>query len=258
MAWELTFALFVVPVFAGALRVCVQGFGSDRSKCAWASSGIGPCPDETPEAVIRVYAARKGRWKGIFAVHTWIAIKRAGADRFDRYEVVGWGEPVRRNNYPADGRWYGNVPDVVLDIRGPRAARLISKIEATIARYPYRERGTYRLWPGPNSNTFVAWIARQVPALGLEMPATAVGKDFLAPGLAFGPTPSGTGHQVSLHGLLGFGIAKREGVEFHIGGTTIGIDPEDLAVKLPSLGSVGLRPLLNAIRTEPARRSQTV
>ncbi len=258
MAWELTFALFIVPVCAGVLGACVRNWPGDGTKSTWGSSGVGPCPDETPEAVIRVYAARKGTWKGVFAVHTWITIKRAGANRFDRYEIVGWGEPLRCNNYPADGRWYGNDPDVVLDIRGPRAERFIGKIEAAIASYPYQERGTYRLWPGPNSNTFVAWIARQVPALGLEMPPTAIGKDFLGPGLAFGPTPSGTGRQISLHGLAGAALAKREGFEVHILGATLGVDPEDLAIKLPSVGSIGLRPILTAFRSEPAQRSQTV
>lgn len=258
MAWELTFALFVLPICAGALRVYLQGRAGDGSTTSWSSSGIGPKPNETPEAVIRIYAARKGQWKGIFAVHTWITIKKAGANRFDRHEVVGWGEPVRRNNYPADGRWHGNIPDVVLDIRGPRAERLIPEIEAAIARYPYMERGSYRLWPGPNSNTFVAWIARQVPALGLELPPTAIGKDYLGAGLAIGPTPSGTGRQISLYGLVGAAVAKREGLEFHLLGTTIGVDFDDLAVKLPSVGSVGLASHLRLARSEPARHSQTV
>jgi hypothetical protein len=38
---------------------------------------------------------------------------------------------------------------------------------------------TYRPWPGPNSNTFLAHIARQVPELVIQLPSNAVGKDHL-------------------------------------------------------------------------------
>ena len=43
--------------------------------------------------------------------------------------------------------------------------------------YPYAN--TYSLWPGPNSNTFTAWIARAVPELETDLPATAIGKDYI-------------------------------------------------------------------------------
>ena len=55
-------------------------------------------------------AARTGGLKGAFSVHTWIVIKKAGAKAYERYDKVGWGMPIRRNAYPADGRWYSNVP----------------------------------------------------------------------------------------------------------------------------------------------------
>jgi hypothetical protein len=43
------------------------------------------CP--TPlniEALIRVYAARTVRWRGIFAVHSWIVVKERGASHYTR------------------------------------------------------------------------------------------------------------------------------------------------------------------------------
>ena len=65
--------------------------------------------------------------------------------------------------------------------------------------YPYAN--TYTLWPGPNSNTFVAWIARAVPDLEVDLPATAIGKDYIESIVS--TAPSGSGFQFSLRGLLG-------------------------------------------------------
>jgi hypothetical protein len=170
-------------------------------------------------------------------------MKRAGAPAFERYEVVGWGvgrgaPAIRRNMRPIDGFWAGNPPRVVLDRRGPEVEALIDQIDAAIASYPFPDQ--YRTWPGPNSNTFVAHIGREVPALGLDMPALAVGKDYLGNGGLLGRTPSGSGFQVSLLGLLGMSIGRIEGLEINLLGLTIGIDPLGLALKLPGVGRLGL------------------
>lgn len=190
--------------------------------------------------MIRVYAARSGRWKGIFAVHHWIVLKREGDSVYSRYDVVGWGNPVRRDGYAPDARWYGNEPVLVHEVRGARAEALIPRIEAAVADYPWASRGSYRVWPGPNSNTFVAFVLRQVPELGAEMLPTGIGKDYLGPGLQFGRTPSGTGYQVSLAGVIGAALGRAEGLELHLLGATIGMDADDLAIELPALGTIGL------------------
>jgi hypothetical protein len=217
-----------------------QGWPSSWNSADWSSAGVAPEPASVEEAIIQVYAARAGRWKSVFAVHTWIALKDRGANRFTRYEVVGWGQPVRRDAYPVDGRWYSNVPDVIFEVRGADADALIPQIEAAVARYPHSRRGSYTVWPGPNSNTFIAWLGRAIPELGLELPPTAIGKDYLGDGVVMAQTPSGTGWQVSWSGLLGMAIGRREGLEFQFLGTTIGIDPQSLALKLPAVGMLGL------------------
>ena len=236
--------VILVPLVVGATWSYARGWPAGWSAADWSSAGVAPDPRIEKEAIVLVYGARTGRWKGVFAVHTWIALKREGARHFDRYDVVGWGRPVRRNDYPVDGRWYSNMPFVVHEVRGAEAEALIPKIERAIVSYPYSDYGSYTVWPGPNSNTFVAWVGRQVPDLRLEMPATAVGKDYIGSGLSFGRTPSGTGWQVSWSGLFGIAAALKEGVELHVLGLTIGIDPHDIAVKLPSLGTLSLRKLI--------------
>ena len=94
----------------------------------------------------------------------------------------------------------------------------------------------YQAWPGPNSNTFTAWIARAVPELELDLPATAIGKDYLGSSI-FGAAPSGSGVQVSLGGVLGMAISAVDGVEFNVLGLNFGVSPN--GVKLPMVGRVG-------------------
>ncbi len=240
--WFLLCALIAIaiPLSVGAAWSYAKGWPSGWRAADWSSAGVAPNPRTQNEAIVQIYGARTGRWKGVFAIHTWIALKKTGANHFDRYDVVGWGRPVRRNAYPVDGRWYSNTPSVVHEVRGPEAERLIPKIEDAVSRYPYSDYGSYRVWPGPNSNTFVAWVARQVPSLALEMPATAVGKDYLGQGMQISQTPSGTGWQFSWAGMVGIGLGLREGLEVHVLGLTLGIDPQDLAIKLPSLGTLSL------------------
>ena len=213
------------------------------SQARWDSAELAPDPAKTPEAVVQVYAARAWGWKGVFAVHTWLIMKRAGAPQFERYEVVGWGvgrgaPAIRKDMRQIDGYWAGNRPTVVVDRRGPEVDALIDRIEAAIASYPYPDQ--YRSWPGPNSNTFTAHIARSVPELEIELPPTAIGKDFLGNGNLFAPTPSGTGYQMSLFGLLGLGVGREEGLEVNLLGMTLGLDPLDVAIKLPGVGRIGL------------------
>ena len=170
-------------------------------------------------------------------------MKHAGAAKFERYEVVGWGvqrgaPAIRKDKHPPDGYWAGNRPEILLDRRGPEVEAIISRLETEIAAYPYPHQ--YRTWPGPNSNTFIAHLARMVPELGLELPPTAVGKDYLGNGNLIARTPSGTGYQLSLLGLLGLAIGREEGLEVNLLGLTWGVDPLDLAIKLPGVGQVGL------------------
>ena len=214
-------------------RVSLSG---DWRTASRASTGLAPDAATTPEAVIQVYGARAFRWRGAFSVHTWISAKRAGADSYRVYEVVGWhgNNSVKSGEAEPDRLWYGAEPELYLDLRGAEAEGLIDGIEAAVESYPYE--GRYRTWPGPNSNTFTAFVARRVPELGLELPPTAVGKDYLGGTTFFGPSPSGSGYQVSLFGLAGLLAGIEEGLEVHLLGLTFGIDPLDLAVKLPGLG----------------------
>jgi hypothetical protein len=231
-------AVFILPV---AAKSALWSFDSPRlwRDASWASAGILPEPASDPEPRIVVFAARVAGWRAIVAVHTWIVVKPAGADSYTRYEVTSFGRPLRVNGRPPDGFWLGSRPEVVADIGGERAAAAIPKIEAAVRAYPYVDYGTYRLWPGPNSNTFIATVLRSVPELEVAMPPLAIGKDYRIDGTVFGRTESGTGIEMSLYGLLGLKVAKVEGIEINVLSLVAGIDLLHPALKLPGFGRIG-------------------
>ena len=204
-------------------------------------SGQAPDPATTREAVIQVYAARTVGWRGFFAVHTWLSLKLRDADTYTRYEVIGWGvdrgaPALRVNRSGADNYWFGDRPERLVDLRGEAADALIARVEAAVASYPYPT--SYRTWPGPNSNTFTAWVGRSVPELRLKLPPTAIGKDFL-PGSVAATTPSGTGVQLSLFGLTGVAVGWEEGIEVNLLTLNFGVELKHPALKLPMVGRIG-------------------
>lgn len=234
--------VIILPITVGAIRSYAAGWPTNWRTADWSSSGVLPAASAAPGASVMILAARTGRWKGIFAEHMSIVLKPAGAGEWSRYDVVGWGEPVRKNNFAADALWYGNVPRIIFKTEGAEAEKLIPGIEQAIAHYPYSHPGDYWVWPGPNSNTFVSTIVREVPGFDTELPPVAIGKDWLGwAGVA--PAPSKTGWTASLAGLIGVTLATEEGLELHILGSTAGIDFNDLAIKLPALGKLSLRSL---------------
>ena len=198
-----------------------------------------------PAAVVQVYAARAVRWRGYFGVHTWIAAKPANADHYSVYEVNGWrlrraGSAVVESTRAPDSRWFGSEPELLADLRGDKAQAVIGRLEEAVGSYPYADE--YRVWPGPNSNTFTAHVLRQLPELRVDLPPTAIGKDYLG-GRVVAVAPSGTGYQLSLLGAAGLLAATQEGLELNLLGLTFGIDALDLALKLPMVGRIELLPL---------------
>ncbi len=164
-----------VPLFVG----CTQ---SDWRTASREPAGIAPDPQNVKDAVIEVYAADAFSWRGWFAVHTWIAIKPLEAQEYTVYEVVGWrvdrGQPAlyQYNTPTPDRYWYGAKPEKILSIEGKQAEVLIPKLQDVVSVYPWANE--YSLFPGPNSNTFPAWVGKQIPELGLNMPFRAIGSGY--------------------------------------------------------------------------------
>ena len=206
----------------------------------WSSANLLPAARAKPAALVHVYVARTGRWKGIFAHHSWIVIKERNATSYTRYDKVAWGRPVKIDGWAPDARWYGHRPVQVGSVEGPAAEALIPKIRGAVAAYPHNTSGGYRVWPGPNSNSFVAHVLRAIPEAGIALPPTAIGKDFRDGAGVFGLTPSRTGLQLSFAGLLGITLAWVEGVEINILGLVAGFDVRRPAIKIPGFGRIGM------------------
>jgi hypothetical protein len=230
----------VTPLAFHAAHWWSKTHPSSWATANWSSTRTLPPPSRSKPAMVRIYSARTGRWKGVFATHSWIVLKEEGASAYERWDKVGWGHPVRRNNYAPDGRWYGNNPRVTHEVRGEAAALLIPKIRSGIADYAFNDRGDYRIWPGPNSNTFIASVIAGIPELAATLPPTAIGKDFPTDGRWHSITPSGTGFRISFAGYAGLTLAWVEGLEINILGAVVGIDFRHPALKIPGFGRVGV------------------
>jgi hypothetical protein len=244
MKMPTTLQILGLCLFAGVVALLL--FARSDATTDWRTAsrepvGLAPDPAATPEAVVQVYAARAWGWRGYFGVHTWIAVKPARAATYTVYEVIGWrlrhgdSAVVVRHRAP-DERWFGKAPELLADKRGDGVDALIGRIDKAARDYPHA--GEYTVWPGPNSNTFTAWVARAIPELEVDLPPTAIGKDYYR-GRILAPAPSGSGVQLSLFGLLGFIASGVEGFEINVLGLTFGLHPFSPAVKLPLVGRLG-------------------
>ncbi|HZR68130.1 MAG TPA: DUF3750 domain-containing protein [Burkholderiales bacterium] len=217
--------------------------------------GLAPDPATTREAMIQVYGARTLGWKGLFGVHTWVAVKPTDAGQWTVYEIIGWrlrwqDTALVISHRAPDGRWFGAEPELYAEKRGAGVDEMIARIDKAAHDYPYAK--DYGLWPGPNSNTFTAWLTRAVPELNVDLPATAIGKDFLGERIVATP-PSGHGVELSLAGLLGVTASSVEGFEVNVLGLSVGLGQSGL--KLPFIGRIGpARSLVPEVKaSEPAR-----
>jgi Protein of unknown function (DUF3750) len=235
------FVVFLAPLIVRAAFYAAGNGPRSWRNADWSSTGLLPPAGESKSARMIVFTATTGAWKGIFSLHSWIVLKPANAREWTRYDVVGWGNPVRVNGWPADGRWYGNAPVAIADISGPDAEKLIPRIEAAVSAYRFNRAGDYRIWPGPNSNSFTAAILRAVPELGVALPPNAVGRDF-RDRLYAGRTDSNTGVELNLRGFAALKLGWVEGIEIDLFGLVAGLDLRHPGVKLPGFGRIGIYP----------------
>src|SRR5262245_32781349 len=137
--------IFLLLFVALPLYTVLSGqapLGRDFRRADRSSAGIAPRPEAAPEAIVQVYFARALNWRGIFGVHTWIATKTENADEYIIHQAIGWrtyrGLPAvfSAPGIP-DGRWFGNEPTLIAELRGDDAAKAIPKIAEAIDSYPY-------------------------------------------------------------------------------------------------------------------------
>lgn len=178
-------------------------------------------------------------WYTRFAEHTWVEV----ADAAGR-ERIEWNRGMRTvvhtpldaedltGSQAADERWDEGVA-VLAQWTGEHAAAIAARVRAVADDFPHL--AGYRAWPGPNSNTFVAWLAREA-GFGVSLPPNAVGKDY-APWLAAGMSTTGVGLRLDT-AVLGAQAGLVEGVELHLLGLTAGVGLWPPCLKLPFLPAI--------------------
>lgn len=116
---------------------------------------------------------------GWIAAHFWFVVREG--ERCDRWEV--WQRPdaggrstghLHCNLKAPEAHVGGGPTRLVAEWRGVEAARL-REVLSTSDRYPFCR--LYRYWPGPNSNTYVAWVLREA-RIEYPLGRLAVGKNF--------------------------------------------------------------------------------
>jgi Protein of unknown function (DUF3750) len=234
------FALFyLLPIAISATTYWIRGRSLDWRSADRSSARLLPTAQQMSEAAVWIFSARTVSWRGIIATHSWVVIKGTQAPAYERFDYTAWGAPIWKDRFVPDGRWFGSEPELIFAAAGAAAAHMIPAIRAAIRGYRYPHPGDYHLWPGPNSNTFVAAVIRAVP-IKASLPSTAIGKDFPYDGQWIGWTPSKTGMQINLGGYLGIAVGWYEGIELNLLGAVAGFDIRRPALKLPGLGRLGL------------------
>ena len=75
--------------------------------------------------------------------------------------------------HPDDG--VGGGPSrLAFEWEGPQALRLV-EVLGKIQTYPFCQR--YRLWPGPNSNSFAAWVLREA-GIDYALDRRGIGRNY--------------------------------------------------------------------------------
>jgi hypothetical protein len=238
--------LVIMFAIAGPLWVLLSGqvdLKSHWRQADRARTGLAADPEDFQPALIQLYAARAYNWRGAMSVHMWFATKAPSAKSYTVYQVLGWNAYYGRSVVDIkqgmpDHKWFNHPPWIVGELKGLAAEKAIKDLKQAVKSYPYAD--LYQMWPGPNSNTFIAYVLRRIPNWPVAMPANAIGKDFIAFDRIFAKTPSKTGVQWSLWGLMGVSISSMEGLEINLFGLTYGLDWQHPAIKLPGMGRIGV------------------
>ncbi len=102
---------------------------------------------------------------GALAVHCWFVVIDEASGETHRWEVWQTRNAGGRSighlhcDRSTPGAGVGGGPSRIAHEWRGGEAQAIERVLRSCARYPYCER--YFLWPGPNSNSFVAWVLRE-------------------------------------------------------------------------------------------------
>jgi hypothetical protein len=235
LAWLRRWRRALGWVLLAWLALCLAGAGYARLR---------PKPsmplDQSPaEPVVQLRCGPLPGVLGFIAVHYWFVTFDPDEGHWHRWELwqeanlggTSWGH-VHRDLLSSGSGINGFPPQVMAEWRGREALR----VQAALADSPdYPNRDRYLAWPGPNSNTYIAWVLRRA-GVSADLDPRGIGKDYLGTaGVAWTTTRTGVQAETS---LLGLKAGLLDGAEVHFLCFTFGLDTWPPAVKTP-LGRVG-------------------
>ena len=194
-----------------------------------------------PQPTVELRAAPLPAPLQLFAVHLYF-ITTEGNEPWQRWEVWQRRNAFRHSPQPhqkayghvhvnlmAPDQGVGGGPSYPLQRWiGEDAERIVQALKTCTASYIGRDR--YLLWPGPNSNTYVARILTDA-GIDASLPATAIGKDWDG---TFKVGMSLTPLKLNLYTpLFGATLALAESFEMQLLGLGVGIHWKRREMKLP-------------------------
>jgi hypothetical protein len=219
----------------GWLLLCLAGEVYSRLR----PPSFTPVSERPREPVVQLGYSPLPTALGHVAVHYHFVTFDPDEGRWHRWELwqypdqggKSWGHVHRDLLSPEDGTG-GGPPRTQREWRGDEARALL----AALSRSPdYPHRDEYLAWPGPNSNTYIAWVLREA-GVSADLDPRAIGRDYHGrPGA--GRTTTATGVEAQSP-LLGATLGLEDGAELHFLGFTFGIDVWPPATKTP-LGRLG-------------------
>lgn len=221
------------------------------------TSGDGPQlsqPAVPNEDVVQLRYATIPAPFNIVAVHYWFVVFDTRENAWSRWEVwqdadvspTSWGH-IRKNLQRADWGVGGGKSRISAEWRGEKATRIIEVIHRPLD-YPYRN--TYRAWPGPNSNTYPAWVLHKAK-VSADMDPRAIGKDYCGV-IGGGESHTRSGFHLDSP-VVGLTVGVQDGIEVHVLCLTFGIDLLRPAIKTP-FGRLGF-PRSRHVKSEAAPES---
>ncbi len=167
-----------------------------------------------------------------FATHTFLDYRENVDSAWHRIEILNpksgiVHEKISVASAHTRKRW-GERVRILSQSDGKTNPNFASDIRAFAEGY---DDSVYKSYPGPNSNTFMEKMIREVDGVSAILDHNAIGKES---GFYLGKTSGGTGVKVQTP-IVGVALGLKEGVEFSALGLSAGVSVYPPSVRIPFL-----------------------
>lgn len=170
-----------------------------------------------------------------FATHTFLEYREGVGEPWFRVEIATPKSGVIQSKIPTSAaygrkRW-GERVRILSQSDGSGNANFAQDIREFANAY---DDSVYRSYPGPNSNTFIESMMREVDGIYAVLDHNAIGKES---GFYAGKTSGGSGLKLQTP-LAGISLGLREGIEISAVGLSAGVTVYPPSVRIPFLPKI--------------------